>query len=78
MASEKNRLQKVLEDANIKLTTVVSKVGGVSSMNLIQALMTKDELTRVCHQTAGTIRIYCNQGCCLEVKPIFGPNSHDS
>lgn len=46
MASEKNRLQKVLEDANIKLTTVVSKVDGVSSMNLIQALMTKDELTR--------------------------------
>jgi transposase len=46
MASEKNRLQKVLEDANIKLTSVVSKVDGVSSMNMIQALLTKDELTR--------------------------------
>ncbi len=46
MAADKNRLQKVLEDANIKLTSVVSKVDGVSSMNLIQALMTKDELTR--------------------------------
>jgi transposase len=46
MASEKNRLQKVLEDANFKLTSVVSKVDGVSSMNMIQALLTKDELTR--------------------------------
>ena len=46
MASEKNRLQKVLEDANVKLTSVVSKVDGVSSMNMIQALLTKDELTR--------------------------------
>lgn len=45
-ASEKNRLQKVLEDANIKLSSVVSEVDGVSSMNLIQSLMTKDELTR--------------------------------
>jgi len=39
-------LQKVLEDANIKLTTVVSKVDGRSSMNMIQTLLTKDELTR--------------------------------
>jgi transposase len=46
MASEKNRLQKVLEDANIKLTSVVSKVDGKSSMNMIQALLTKDNLSR--------------------------------
>ena len=46
MASEKNRLQKVLEDANIKLTSVVSKVDGVSSMELIQALLTQDEISR--------------------------------
>jgi transposase len=46
MASEKNRLQKVLEDANIKLTSVVSKVDGKSSMNMIQALLTKDKLSR--------------------------------
>jgi len=32
MASEKNRIQKVLEDANIKLASVVSKIDGVSSM----------------------------------------------
>jgi transposase len=46
MASEKNRLQKVLEDANIKLASVVSEIDGVSSMNMIEALMTKDQLTR--------------------------------
>jgi transposase len=46
MASEKNRIQKVLEDANIKLASVVSKIDGVSSMNMIQALLSKDKLSR--------------------------------
>src|SRR5512137_1054307 len=35
-----------LEDANIKLTSVVSEVDGVSSMNMIQALLTHDEISR--------------------------------
>jgi transposase len=46
MASEKNRTQKVLEDANIKLASVVSKIDGVSSMNMIRALLEKDKLSR--------------------------------
>jgi transposase len=46
MASEKNRIQKVLEDANIKLASVVSKIDGVSSMNMIKALLKKDKLSR--------------------------------
>ena len=46
MASEKNRIQKVLEDANIKLASVVSKIDGVSSINMIRALMKKDKLSR--------------------------------
>ncbi len=46
MASEKNRLQKVLEDANIKLGSVVSKIDGKSSMKMIQSLLEKDELSR--------------------------------
>jgi transposase len=46
MASEKNRIQKVLEDANIKLASVVSKIDGVSSMNMIQALLKKDRLSK--------------------------------
>lgn len=45
MASEKNRVQKVLEDANIKISSVVSKVFGVSSLNMIRLLLEKDELT---------------------------------
>ena len=45
MASEKNRVQKVLEDANIKISSVVSKVFGVSSLNMIGVLLEKDELS---------------------------------
>ena len=46
LASEKNRIQKVLEDANIKLTSVVSKVDGVSSMKMIEALLNQEGITR--------------------------------
>jgi transposase len=45
MASEKNRIQKVLEDANIKISSVVSKVFGISSLKMIGMLLEKDELT---------------------------------
>lgn len=46
MTSEKNRLIKVLESANIKLSSVVSKIYGVSSLALIQSLLEKDKLSR--------------------------------
>jgi ABC-type phosphate transport system permease subunit len=46
MAAEKNRLTKVLEDANIKLSSVVSKIYGVFSLNMIRALLEKDKLSR--------------------------------
>jgi hypothetical protein len=46
MAAEKNRIQKVLEDANIKLGSVVSKIDGKSSMKMIHALLKKDEFSR--------------------------------
>lgn len=39
MASEKNRLQKILEDANIKLSSVVNDVTGVVATKLIAGLM---------------------------------------
>jgi len=45
MTSEKNRVQKVLEDANIKISSVVSKVFGVSSLAMICALLEKDDLS---------------------------------
>jgi transposase len=41
MTSEKNRLQKVLEDANIKLGSVVSNIDGKSSKRMIQSLLEK-------------------------------------
>jgi transposase len=46
MTSEKNRLNKVLEDANIKLSSVVTKICGVSSLKMIHALLAKDKLSR--------------------------------
>lgn len=39
MASEKNRIQKILEDANIKLSSVVSDTSGVVATKLIKGLM---------------------------------------
>jgi transposase len=46
MTSEKNRLIKVLEAANIKLSSVVSKIYGVSSLAMIRCLLEKDKLSR--------------------------------
>lgn len=41
-ASERNRIQKVLEDANIKLGSVLSDVFGVSGQNMLRALVQTD------------------------------------
>jgi len=53
ISSEKNRLQKILEDANIKLSSVVSDTFGVSSTRIIDALIKGesdvDELVKLCH-----------------------------
>jgi transposase len=46
MTSEKNRLVKVLEEANIKLSSVVTKIYGVSSLAFIRSLLEKDRLSR--------------------------------
>jgi transposase len=43
-ASERNRIQKVLEDANIKLGSVLSDVFGVSGQRLLKALFASDTL----------------------------------
>lgn len=58
MTAEKNRIQKVLEDANIKLASVVSKIDGVSSMRIIHALLEKDELSKeeIAEMTNGSLR----------------------
>ena len=44
ISSEKNRIQKVLEDANIKLSSVVSNMSGVTATKIVEELL-KGELT---------------------------------
>jgi transposase len=39
MASEKNRIQRILEDANIKLSSVVSDMSGVTAIKLIDGII---------------------------------------
>ena len=39
IASEKNRLQKILEDANIKLSSVVSSISGATATKIINAMI---------------------------------------
>lgn len=39
ISSEKNRLQKILEDANIKLSSVVSSMDGATAIKIITALI---------------------------------------
>ena len=52
-SSEKNRLQKILEDTNIKLSSVVSDTFGVSATKIIDALLMGEQdvekLTALCH-----------------------------
>jgi transposase len=53
-AAERNRIQKVLEDANIKLGSVLSDVFGVSGQRMLHALVEKpavdvDAIARLAH-----------------------------
>jgi len=50
--AERNRLLKLLESANIKLSTVVSDVFGVSGMAMLQALLQGDHTPREMAQLA--------------------------
>lgn len=43
IASEKNRIQKILEDANIKLSSVVSNMSGAVATKIINALLAGEE-----------------------------------
>lgn len=53
ISSEKNRLQKLLEDANLKLSSVVSDTFGVSATKIIDAMLAGEtdigELLKLCH-----------------------------
>ncbi len=43
IASEKNRIQKILEDGNIKLSSVVSNMSGATATKIIDAMITGEE-----------------------------------
>ncbi|WP_297336818.1 IS110 family transposase [Algoriphagus sp.] len=43
IASEKNRIQKILEDANIKLSSVISDMSGAVATKIIKALIEGEE-----------------------------------
>lgn len=43
VASEKNRLQKILEDANIKLSSVVSNMNGATATKIINAMISGED-----------------------------------
>lgn len=53
IASEKNRLQKILEDANIKLSSVVSNMSGATATKIISAMIdgqdNAEELSKLRH-----------------------------
>lgn len=53
ITSEKNRLQKILEDANIKLSSVVSNMSGATATKIINAMIKGqedvDELAKMRH-----------------------------
>ncbi len=51
-SSEINRLQKFLEDANIKLSSVVTDINGVSAQEMIQHLLQEDMTTQEMAQLA--------------------------
>lgn len=53
-AAERNRIQKILEDANIKLGSVLSDVFGASGQRILHALVTErqvdiDQVARLAH-----------------------------
>ena len=43
MSSEKNRIQKILEDANIKLSSVVSNMSGSTATKIVDAMVAGEE-----------------------------------
>ena len=54
VTEEKNRLQRILEDCNIKLSSVISDTSGVSGTRIIDAIIEGEEdttkLLKLCHE----------------------------
>jgi transposase len=57
ISSEKNRLQKILEDANIKLSSVVSNMDGATAVKIITALIEgEDDISELVKYRHGKMR----------------------
>lgn len=57
ISAEKNRIQKVLEDANIKLSSVVSDTFGVSGNEIIEALIKREmSIEEMCGLLRGKLK----------------------
>jgi len=57
ISSEKNRLQKILEDANIKLSSVVSSMNGATAIKIITALIEgEDDISELVKYRHGKMR----------------------
>ena len=70
VASEKNRLQKILEDANIKLSSVVSNMSGVTATKIMEAMIGGeediDELVKLRH---GKLKVSRSEGMPFQRNP---------
>ena len=55
---EKNRIHKVLQDANIKITTYISDIFGVSGRNILECLHTGEVITadKISRMVKGKVR----------------------
>jgi transposase len=56
LASEKNRLHKVLDDAGIRLGGVVSDIGGVSAQAMVSGLIARQPLSVLVDQARGRLK----------------------
>ncbi|HAT50363.1 MAG: IS110 family transposase [Nitrospirae bacterium] len=56
LASEKNRLQKILDECGIRLSSVVSDINGVSARKMIQALINGMPITEIPELAVGSLR----------------------
>ncbi len=59
MTSEKNRIQKILETANVKIGNVVSNVFGISGQDMLSALLSKQPASaeQLAEMTRGRLRV---------------------
>jgi transposase len=56
IASEKNRLHKILDDSGIRITTILSSINGVSSQLIIEGLINGDPVEDILDRLKGAAK----------------------